>query len=223
METALDALPAQPLTAADVATLNESATVRLIPYTWYGEQVIGVLLLHDTRDHTDETAIEDATEELETEVADDEPKDDATDAETSEPESTDTDDKKKAFGTRQSNTVGTVEVIDDGSFAPDADEVEPEETEAEEAEAQETEAEPTETESGPGSDSEDSSTEEDLHVYAAGYDDSEAAWVVIAELDPDTEFTDAEPLIREWISDTYHDQIVDKLAVGPSEYEIDGD
>lgn len=213
METALDALPAQPLTAADVATLNESATVRLIPYTWYGEQVIGVLLLHDTRDHTDETAIEDATEELESEVADDEPESDATDAGTN-----DADDKKKAFGTRQSSTVGTVEVIDDGSLAPDEDE--PEETDADAIEA-----ETTESESDPGSDSDDGSTEPegDLHVYAAGYDDSEAAWVVIAEIDPDTEFTDAEPLIREWISDTYHDQIVDKLAVGPSEYEINGD
>lgn len=213
METVLDALPAQPLTAADVATLNESATVRLIPYTWYGEQVIAVLLLHDTRDHTDETAIEDATEELESEVVDDEPAD-ATDT---EPEPEDTEDKKKAFGTRESNTVGTVEVIDDGSLAPKKDE-------PEEPPAQEIEAEPTGSESNLGSDSDDSSSEpeDDLHVYAAGYDDSDAAWVVIAEIDPDTEFTDAEPLIREWISDTYHDQIVDRLAVGPSEYEIDG-
>jgi hypothetical protein len=216
METALDALPAQPLTAADVATLNESATVRLIPYTWYGEQVIGVLLLHDTRDHTDETAIEDATEELESEVTDDEPADDATDT---EPESKDTADKRKAFGRSQSDTVGTVEVIGDGSLAPEAAE-----DGSEEPPAQEIEAEPTGSESDPGSTSDDGSTEseEDLHVYAAGYDDSEAAWVVIAEIDPDTEFTEAEPLIREWISDTYHDQIVDKLAVGPSEYEIDG-
>ncbi|MFC6721303.1 hypothetical protein [Halobacteriaceae bacterium SHR40] len=214
METALDALPAQPLTAEDVATLNESATVRLIPYTWYGEQVIAILLLHDTRDHTDETAIEDATEELESEVADDEPESDATDAETN-----DTDDKKKAFGTHQSNTVGTVEVIDDGSFAPDTEEDEPDD-----AEAEEIEAETTETKLDPGTDSDGSSTdaEEELHVYAAGYDDSEATWVVIAEIDPDTEFTDAEPLIREWISDTYHDQIVDRLAVGPSEYEVEG-
>ena len=220
METALDALPAQPLTAADVATLNESATVRLIPYTWYGEQVIAVLLLHDTRHHTDETAIEDATEELESEVADDEqenkvaydePESKVTDAKTN-----DTDEKQKAFGTRQSNTVGTVEVIDDGSFAPEDDE-------PDDAEAEEIETAPTEAESDPDGDSGDGGTDdEELHVYAAGYDDSEAAWVVIAEIDPDTEFTDAEPLIREWISDTYHDQIVDKLAVGPSEYEIDG-
>jgi len=215
METVLDALPAQPLTAEDVATLNESATVRLIPYTWYGEQVIGVLLLHDTRDHTDETVIEDATEELESDVADEESESGATDAETGETD----DDKKKAFGTRRSNTVGTVEVIDDGSFAPDGDEADDAETE--ETETGEVGAERSETRSDLGSDS-DGDPEDDLHVYAAGYDDSEAAWVVIAEIDPDTEFTDAEPLISEWISDTYHDQIVDKLAVGPSEYEIDG-
>jgi hypothetical protein len=36
METALDALPGRPLAAEDVAALNNAATVRVIPYTWFG-------------------------------------------------------------------------------------------------------------------------------------------------------------------------------------------
>jgi hypothetical protein len=62
---------------------------------------------------------------------------------------------------------------------------------------------------------------EALHVYAVGFDAGVDSWVAIAEIDPDAELTDAEPLFREWATRTYHDQIVDRLAIGPSEYNLE--
>jgi len=47
METVLDSLPDRPLTVEDVAKLNNSVVLQVLPYTWYGEQVIAALLLSE--------------------------------------------------------------------------------------------------------------------------------------------------------------------------------
>jgi len=201
METVLDALPAQPLTAEDIAALNDAATVRLLPYTWYGEQVIAALLLHDKREAGDGTG---------------EPElDRAEEADTTDEHDDADGEEKKEFGTRRSSTVGTVELLEDDSLAPDAD---GQSASDGQDGGEGRQGRDGEREDGGGADGKEA--EEDLHVYAVGYDDA-AGWIVIAEIDPDTELTDAEPLVREWISDRYHDQIVDRLAVGPSEYDLD--
>lgn len=181
METALDALPGRPLAAEDVAALNNAATVRVIPYTWFGEQVIAALLLHDERDdETDEVGAD-------ARVAD-------TDGEPEEPA------EENPFGTRD-DAIGTVEVIEDEAGGGGGDP--PTERAAE----------------GAG---EGDATDDGLSVFAVGYDDGANAWVAICEIDPDAEFTDAEAPIREWIETTYHEVLVDRMAMGPSEYEIDG-
>lgn len=174
METALDALPGRPMSAEDIAALNNAATIRVIPYTWLGEQVIAALLLYDERRGEDDQEVG-----AEATVTD-------TDAEPEE----DTDDNP--FGGRD-DSIGTVEVIggDDG---------------------EDEEPEPATERIDDGDD--------DLRVYAVGYDDGEASWVVIAEIDPDSEFTDAEAPIREWAGEAYHETIFDRLAIGPSEYEL---
>lgn len=198
METVLDALPAQPLTAEDIAAINDAATVRLLPYTWYGEQVIAALLLHDKREGGDGTGEPELDRAAEADTTDEH--------DSAEPAEEET----KEFGTRRSSTVGTVELLEDDSLAPDADEQSASDGQDGSGSGQ----------GGDGETEDGGEAEEDLHVYAVGYDDA-AGWVVIAEIDPDTELTDAEPLVREWISETYHDQIVDRLAVGPSEYDLD--
>jgi hypothetical protein len=168
MEHALDALPGRPMSAEDIAALNNAATVRLIPYTWLGEQVIAALLLYDERRAEDEQEV-------------------GADARVTE---TDADkEEDNPFGGRD-DSIGTVEVI------------------------------------GADSSDEEPATErlneddDDLRVYAVGYDDDEASWVVITEIDPDAEFTDAEPPIREWAAESYHEAIFERLAIGPSEYEL---
>ncbi|MFT4947211.1 MAG: hypothetical protein ACI8TL_001451 [Natronomonas sp.] len=174
MERALDALPGRPMSAEDIAALNNAATVRVIPYTWLGEQVIAALLLYDERRANDEREV--GAEARVTETDPDE------------------EDEDNPFGGRDEG-IGTVEVI--GDEGTDSSETEQPATER--------------------VDSED----EDLRVYAVGYDDDEASWVVIAEIDPDSEFTDAEAPIREWARETYHEAIFERLAIGPSEYEFD--
>lgn len=179
METALEALPGRPLAAEDVATLNNAATVRVIPYTWFGEQVIAALLLHDQRG-TDRDEIGEHAR-----VTDSDPE--------SGTETTSQEDNP--FGGRDEG-IGTVEVIEDEGFSD-----------------------------GPAGDgaedvAEMDGSEDDLSVFAVGYDDSASSWVVIAEIDPDAEFTDAEAPIREWAESAYHEAIVDRLAIGPSEYEL---
>lgn len=170
MEQALDALPGRPMSAEDVAALNNAATVRVIPYTWLGEQVIAALLLYDERRVNDDQEV-------------------GADARVTETDPEDEDDENPFGGSDDS--IGTVEVI-----------------------------------GGEGGQTEQPATErvedddDDLRVYAVGYDDGEASWVVIAEIDPDSEFTDAEPPIREWARETYHEAIFERLAIGPSEYEL---
>jgi hypothetical protein len=170
METALDALPGRPMSAEDIAALNNAATLRLIPYTWLGEQVMAALLLYDERRAEDDQEV-------------------GADARVTD---TDADEEEEGnpFGGRD-DSIGTVEVIggDDSEPEPAAERVE-------------------------------SDADDDLRVYAVGYDDGDAAWVVISEINPDAEFTDAEPPIREWAAETYHEAIVDRLAIGPSEYEL---
>ena len=181
METALDALPGRPLAAEDVAALNNAATVRVIPYTWFGEQVIAALLLHDERDGEADEVGADAR------VTD-------TDAETEEPA------EENPFGTRD-DAIGTVEVIEDeaGGERPPAERA------------------------AEGAGADDGDADDGLSVFAVGYDDDANAWVAICEIDPDAEFADAEAPIREWIEATYHEVLVDRMAMGPSEYEIDGE
>jgi len=168
MERALDALPGRPMSAEDIAALNNAATVRVIPYTWLGEQVIAALLLYDERRANDEQAV-------------------GADARVTE---TDQEEDDDPFGGRDEG-IGTVEVIGDESSQSDQPVTE------------------RLTDDG-----------DDLRVYAVGYDDEEASWVVIAEIDPDAAFTDAEPPIREWAAETYHEAVFERLAVGPSEYEL---
>lgn len=184
METALDALPGRPLAPEDVAAINNAATLRVIPYTWLGDQVIAALLLHDERS-TDGDVGEAAR------VTDGEEQPTTTDEPTENP-----------FG-RDDRGIGTVEVIDEEEIP----------------ETQVTTADSTGT-ATQESDSTGTTQDDDLHVYAVGYDDEAESWIVIAEIDPDAEFVDAEPPIREWASETYHDAIVERLAIGPSEYEI---
>ena len=170
MERALDALPGRPMSAEDVAALNNAATLRVIPYTWLGEQVMAALLLYDERRGEDdqEVGADARVTDTDPKEADDDP-----------------------FGGRD-DSIGTVEVIggEDSNSEPEP---------ATERVADD---------------------DEDLRVYAVGYDDGDAAWMVISEIDPDAEFTDAEPPIRDWAAETYHEAIVDRLAIGPSEYEL---
>jgi hypothetical protein len=173
METALDALPGRPMSAEDIAALNNAATLRVIPYTWLGEQVMAALLLYDERRADDDQEVG-----ADARVTD-------TDAEAEQEDD-------NPFGGRD-DSIGTVEVIGDDSGAA--------------------------SEPGPATERV-ADDDDDLRVYAVGYDDSDAAWVVISEIDPDAEFTDAEPPIRDWASETYHEAIVDRLAIGPSEYEL---
>ncbi|WP_336326786.1 hypothetical protein [Halovenus sp. HT40] len=173
METALDALPGRPMSAEDIAALNNAATVRVIPYTWLGEQVIAALLLYDERRAEDDRAVG-----ADARVTDTEPEDD---------------EDENPFGGRD-DSIGTVEVIGDESGGSQSQQ--------------------------PATERVDEDADDDLRVYAVGYDDDEASWVVIAEIDPDSEFTDAEPPIREWARESYHEAIFERLAIGPSEYEL---
>lgn len=178
MQTALDALPGRPLSAEDVATLNNAASIRVLPYTWFGEQVIAALLLHDPR----------ADEET-----DGDSEADGTDGEVEESPA-----EENPFGGRD-ETIGTVEVIGDEGPGTEASSPGPERVDA----------------------ANDADQDEDLSVFAVGYDDEEGTWVVIGEIDPDAEFTDAEEPIRAWASVVYHEAIIDRLAIGPSEYDLD--
>ena len=155
------------MSAEDIAALNNAATVRVIPYTWLGEQVIAALLLYDERRANDEQSVGADARVTETDQEDDDP-----------------------FGGRDEG-IGTVEVIGDESSQSDQPVTE-----------------------------RLTDDEADLRVYAVGYDDEKASWVVIAEIDPDAAFTDAEPPIREWAAETYHEAVFERLAVGPSEYEL---
>lgn len=168
METALDALPGRPMSAEDIAALNNAATLRVIPYTWLGEQVMAALLLYDERRGEDNQEVGADARVTDTDV----------EQENDDP-----------FGGRD-DSIGTVEVIggEDSEPEPATERIEDD--------------------------------DDDLRVYAVGYNDGDAAWVVISEIDPDAEFTDAEPPIRQWAAETYHEAIVDRLAIGPSEYEL---
>lgn len=172
METALDALPGRPMSAEDIAALNNAATVRLIPYTWLGEQVIAALLLYDERRANDDQEVGEGARVTEPDPADEE--------------------DENPFGGRD-DSIGTVEVIGDDGDDSKSDQ--------------------------PATERAESGVDDDLRVYAVGYDDEEASWVVITEIDPDSEFTEAEPPIRTWASETYHEAIVERLAIGPSEYD----
>jgi hypothetical protein len=165
------------MSAEDIAALNNASTVRLIPYTWLGEQVIAALLLYDERRTDDQAEV-------------------GADARVTETESDDEDDEDdNPFGGRDDG-IGTVEVIGEES-GDDSSGTEQ-----------------------PATERVDSGEEDGLYVYAVGYDDDDASWVVITDIDPDSEFTDAEPPIREWAREAYHEAIVDRLAIGPSEYEL---
>lgn len=274
MDPVLETLPDHPLTVEDVANLNDAPSLRVIPYTWYGEQVIAILLLYDERatdlesgvstDAADGTYTESADSgagEFEENSGDGSPATDthatqvelidATGEESDESESTresettefaggdsgtdtdaDADGESSAFGSRDSERVGTVEVV--GADGADAG-AEPAESEqltpaGESDDAESVESHPDGTSSDQSdddpslkdSDIEHEEVETDLQVYAAGYDDAQQAWVVAGQVDPDAEFTDAEPIIREWLADSYADGIVSRLAVGPAEYELGG-
>jgi len=295
MDPALEALPARPLTAQDVATLNDAPALGIIPYSWYGEQVIALLLLYDERRAGEDQQTADAVEQQaadghldagsEQQQADEaEPEQDGggenrqdekaenqqanendegqtEDNETDPPEREKPDrtatarDETSSFGSDDSPGVGTVEVIDSGDLTPDEDDdslapdlggesdrteqvdltedemVEEEMTEdemveekmAEDDEQSEGAQEGNQVPEQDNLDQTETAQEEGeaLHVYAVGFDGGVDSWVAIAEIDPDAELTDAEPLFREWATRTYHDQIVDRLAIGPSEYDID--
>ena len=212
MEPALEALPARPLTAEDVATLNDASALGIIPYSWYGEQVIALLLLYDERRAGEESdprgQEESAAEADETATASSDEGDDGDEQETGGGS-----EANGGFGREDSDGVGTVEVIDSGDLTPDA----PEEGLAPDLGG---EAADDGDEANPEEDNEQDEADA-LHVYAVGFDGGQDAWVAIAEIDPDAELTDAEPLFREWATRTYHDQIVDRLAVGPSEYHVE--
>lgn len=198
METPLDALPGRPLSAEDVATLNDATTVRVLPFTWFGEQVIAALLLHDPRADSDEEGDPNGEDGSETDLGD------STDEEATEDD---------PFGGRDDG-IGTVEVIGDEAVDERASGDETGNGRASSDEGT-TESVAGHAEGGP------SGTEEDLSVFAVGYDDSASSWVLIAEIDPDAQLTDAEAPIRSWARETYHSAIVDRFAIGPSEYELD--
>jgi len=289
MHPALEALPARPLSAEDVATLNDAPAFGIIPYSWYGDQVIAMLLLYDERragenregdQETGETPTDDdadqdggfdrvsgdsdqrdsseqqPTEEHSAETAEagdspaaesepaheeaegqpeqqDDPEERAPgeDSRAGEPgpnsTSTEADHSKATsrtgsttpgFGSDDSAGVGTVEVIDSGDLRPGPNEDslgpnlggETDEQEAADTDPETADSDPAEMDEADA-----------LHVYAVGFDGETDSWVAIAEIDPDAELTDAEPLFREWATRTYHDQIVERLAVGPSEYDIE--
>lgn len=285
MDAALEALPARPLSAEDVATLNEASALELVPFSWYGEQVIALLLLYDERragdggpltpdpaDDTSEGAAADdetttASERAATSTDEALSRDDAGDPSPGDDQqASESDEATSSFDTDDSEGVGTVEVIDSGDLTPDdtndefdeslapdlggdtsgdepGDPAEPA-TDSDSTATGEAADDPVDEraddpapDEGLGSplpgateDDEDRSgqqrragepAEDTLHVYAVGFDGGVDAWVAIAEIDPDADLADAEPLFEEWATRTYHDQIVDRLAIGPSEYGID--
>jgi hypothetical protein len=208
MESILDALPAQPLTAEAVEALNDAAPLRLIPYSWSGRQAVTLVL--------------DERGELSGEGPEPPPaasrsggrafdSSDASDAGADEKRESS---GSSGFDTSDSGAVGSVEVVEE-SLLPDgnpfADLVDGENRTVESAGTSQPEA-----DDGTGSTSADSS------IWAAGYDPDEATWVRIDGIEAGTAFGDIEPLVREWLSETYSEEMVERIVVGPSEYDDSG-
>jgi len=68
-------------------------------------------------------------------------------------------------------------------------------------------------------DADEDTAEEGGRICVAGYDPNATAWVVVGDVEPGTEFSDIESTVREWLGDTYQERMIDRLAVGPSEYD----
>ena len=314
MEPVLETLPDHPLTVEDVAVLNDAPSLRVIPFTWYGEQVIAILLLYDERradlesglqadaedgaytksdesgagdgaedgtdgfakERTDGSAEENtggfaeestdgsveesmegsaeessngfsAPDEAATQVEIIDATGEGTagsgstrQSETAESEGNETDtgtDRNAAgespFGSRDADRVGTVELVgvDGGDAGTDPAESEQSAPAVRADDGKSVDSDPEGAASGPSDEEssrrdqvpEDDGDDPALKVYAAGYDDAQQAWVVAGQVDPDAELTAAEPIVREWLTETYADGIVSRLAVGPSEYELADD
>lgn len=198
MQSLLDALPGQPLSPEAVDALNDAASVRLIPYSWSGEQAITLLL--DESHRLSGGRFEPPTAEPENTMG----------------TTTSRDEDPIEFDTGTGGPLGTVEVVEPESLLPeDAPFLEVDDTDQQD-----------------NSDSDETARSDDAgsaggdgngQVTAVGYSTEETAWVVIDDLDPGSTLRDAEPLVREWLEDVYHEQMLDRIAVGPSEYELSDD
>lgn len=230
MTAVIEALPGQPLGIDDVGALNDTSTVRVIPYVWYGEQVFAIFFYHyqeppapdaerlelaltgersrerlDSNSAADSASTAGATSEAGT-------------AERKAPEESISLDQTRValdetitelFGTHRPETLGTVEIIDDESLV------------SENQIRVRTRSDP-ETEDGTEAEDEAVSTD-GADVAIAAYDDSEAVWYEIGSVDPMEDMDEADRLLREWLEETYHESMHSRFAVGPEEYEPPGD
>lgn len=223
MESIVDALPGQPLTAENVEALNDAASVRLIPYSWSGTQV--VILLIDDGGTIDGGRFEPPAAATETTAGSFE-RTDGADSETgesagSEPTSS------SDLETAQPQGFATVEVVEASQVPEDnpfADLISGEYASGS-ATASQQAATTASTERDADAESRSDETtvaSDDGAVLAVGYDPDSTTWVRIGEVDSGTTLADVEPFVREWLEDTYHEQMLDRLAVGPSEYELPG-
>lgn len=212
MESILDALPGQPLATEAVEALNDATSVQLIPYSWSGTQVVTLLLDEDGeisggRFDPPERATASQGRSFE---PDQNEGDEAATSEDTAPEFG----SPSGFGTRESGPIGTVETVaasqvpEDNPFAEIIDD---EYTPGGESANRE--------QAAAGADEPPAASG---RVWVVGYDPDTTAWVRIDELDASTAFEDAEPIVREWLSETYSEQMLERLAVGPSEYELPG-
>lgn len=200
METVRDSLPGQPLDASDIEAINEAASLTLVPYSWRGDQVITLLV--DTDGQITGGRFEPPTGSRQNVIGS--PKETGDDD-----AGVRSDGRSIGFDTGDTGPIGTVEVIETESFVPE--DVEFRRTGTAESDKPSGDTPETSNESAAGA-----------PIPAIGYDPDGTAWVLIDELDAGTSLEDAEPVIREWLTNTYQEQMVDHFDVGPSEYELPG-
>jgi hypothetical protein len=204
MESILDSLPAQPLTADAVEALDDAAPVHLIPYSWSGRQAVTLVLDEDgtlSGGQSDPPTAATASSGRSFEPS--------TTSEPDEDRARDTG-KTRGFDTDDDGSLGTVEVVEESQLPdgnPFADLIDGNDrTGADDA-----------SQTAGDDDTHDSSESR----WAVGYDPDETTWVFIDDLDPGASFAEIEPLMREWLTEVYSEGMLDRLVVGPSEYDED--
>jgi len=203
MEEILAALPGQPLTQEAVEALDDAASAQLVPVSWSGSQVVTLLVdqagtITDGRFEPPESATTSNARSFGGDDAEDAADDTAAqDA-----------GKPSGFDTSESGSLGTVEVVEASQVPegnPFADVLDGDTTLGQSAAIGDDSDGVTEPESGE-------------QLWALGYDPDAAAWELIGEVDGTT-LEAAEALVEQWLAETYSDAMLDRLVVGPSEYE----
>ena len=201
MEEILAALPGQPLTPEAVEALDDAASAQLVPVSWSGAQVVTLLVdqegqLTGGRFEPPGSATASRARSFGSEDVEGADEDDV------DPESA----GPSGFETGERGPIGTVEVVESSQVPtgnPFADVLDDDGGLGQSTAI-----------GGDGAPAPESSGQ----LWALGYDPDAATWVLIGEVDGTT-VADAEGLVEEWLAETYSEAMLDRITVGPSEYD----